>query len=99
MPFWSVLTAPVLIGNDPVVAFAATITDPGIATLVRPVLLRLTAAPPDPAAFDSVTVQLPLAFASKVVRLHCRDEITGSASKDTVVESNVPLYVAVTVTF
>jgi hypothetical protein len=80
-PFWSALNAPVLIPNDPVVAFAATVTDPGTVRPDRPVLLRLTTAPLPPAAFDSVTVQFPLAFAPSVVGLHCSEEITVAAAR------------------
>jgi hypothetical protein len=75
-PFWSALNVPVLIPNDPVVAFAATVTDPDTVSPLNPVLLRLTTAPLPPAAFDSVTVQLALAFAPNVVGLHCSDVIT-----------------------
>ena len=70
-----------LIANDPVVALAATVTDAGIIKPERPVLLRLTTAPPDPAAFDNVTVQLPLAFAPNVVGLHCREEMAAGAKR------------------
>jgi hypothetical protein len=56
----------VLIANVPVVALATTVTDAGIVSPGRPVLVTLTTAPPDPAAFDSVTVQLPLAFGPTV---------------------------------
>ena len=98
-PFWSALNAPVLIPNDPVVAFAATVTDPGTVSPDRPVLIRLTTAPPPPAAFDSVTVQFPLAFAPNVVGLHCSEEMITGASKDSIVDSAVPLYVAVTFAF
>jgi hypothetical protein len=86
----------VLIANDPVVAFAATVTDPGTVSPDNPVLLRLTTAPLDPAAFDSVTVQFPLAFAPNVVGLHCSEEMTTGASKDSSVDRDVPLYAALT---
>ena len=98
-PFWSALKAPVVIPNDPVVAFAATVTEPGTVRPDKPVLLRLTTAPLAPAAFDSVTVQFPLAFAPNVVGLHCSEDITTGASKDSFVESDAPLYVAVTFAF
>jgi hypothetical protein len=98
-PLWFALRLPVLIPNDPVVAFAATVTEPGIVSPDSPVLLRLTTAPPDPAAFDSVTVQFPLPFAPSVVGLHCSEEIPTGASRDSVKEAEVPLYVAVTIAF
>ena len=55
-----------LIANVPVVALAATVTDAGIVSPGRPVLVTLTTAPPDPAALESVTVQFPLAFGPMV---------------------------------
>ena len=85
------LSAPVLIWNDPVVAFAATVAELGTVSPDRPVLLRLTTAPLAPAAFDSVTVQFPLPFDPNVVGLHCSEEIMTGASRDSVVESAVPL--------
>jgi hypothetical protein len=69
----------VLIGNAPVVAFAATVTDPGTVSPANPVLLKFTTAPPAPAAFDRVTVQVPFAFAPNVVGMHCSEEITAGA--------------------
>ena len=87
-----------LIGKDPVAALAATVTDPGTVSPASPVLLKFTTAPPNPAAFDRVTVQLPLAFAPSVVGLHCSDETTVEATKDMVDVCDVR-YVAVTVTF
>ena len=88
-----------LIGNVPVVALAATVTDAGTVSPGRPVLVTLTKAPPDPAACDSVTVQLPLAFPPNVVGLHCSEEMTLGAVKATVEESDAPLYVAITLAF
>jgi len=99
VPLWLAPNAPVLIGNDPVVAFAATVTVPGIVSPGNPVLLTLTTAPTAPAALDSVTVQLPLAFAPNVVGLHWREETTVAAAKEMVDVRDVPLYTAVTVAF
>ena len=85
-PLWSTLTVPVLITNDPVVAFAATVTDDGIVklfgelgkaeVLLNEPLVTVTAAPPSGAGADKVIVQLLLAFDPKVVGLHCSDEMT-----------------------
>jgi hypothetical protein len=89
----------VLIGNAPVVAFAATVIDPGTVNSATPVLVTLTTAPPDPAAFDSVTVQLPLVFAPNVVGLHCNDETTGAVTSTVrlmLTLCDVPPYDAVT---
>ena len=80
-PFWLPLRLPVLMPNDPVVEFAATVTDPGTVSPESPVLLRLTTAPLAPAALDNVTVQLPLAFAPNVVGLHCSEEITVAVAR------------------
>jgi hypothetical protein len=88
----------VLIVNDPVVAFAATVTDAGTVSPERPVLLSVTTAPVDPADFDNVTVQVPLAFAPNEVGLHCSEERTPGAAKDNTEVCDVPLYVAVTLT-
>jgi hypothetical protein len=65
-PLWLVLKLPVLIANEPATALVATVTDAGTVRPARPVLLKLTTAPPGPAACDSVTVQLPLAFGPNV---------------------------------
>jgi hypothetical protein len=86
----------VLIGNVPVVKFAATVTDAGTVSPGRPVLLTLTTAPPDPAVFDNVTVQVPLAFAPNVVGLHCSDETTVGATRLMFTLCDAPPYVAVT---
>jgi len=67
-------------GNDPVVALAVTVTDAGTVSPGRPLLLRLTTAPPDPAAFDNVTAQVPFAWEPNVVGLHCSDETTVAAT-------------------
>src|ERR1044072_1913379 len=79
--------------NDAVVAFAATVTDPGTVSPASPVLLRLTTAPLDPAAVDSVTVQFPLALAPNVVGLHCREEMTTGVELETVIVEPVPVVV------
>jgi len=86
----------VVIVNDPVVKFAATVSDGGTVSPDNPVLLRVTAAPLDPAAFDSVTVQLLLAFATNVVGLHCSDEITVAVARLIFTLFDAPQYDAVT---
>jgi hypothetical protein len=95
-PLWSAAKAPVLITNEAEVAFAGTVTEGGSVSTGSPELLKVTTAPLDPAAFDSVTVQVPLAFAPKVVGLHCSEERTADTAKDTVEDFDIPLYVAVT---
>ena len=98
-PFWSALKAPVLMPNDPVVAFAATVTDPGTVNPDKPVLLRFTTAPFDPAAFDSVTVQFALAFDPNVVGLHCSDVITAAVARLIFAVCQMPPYATVIVPF
>ena len=98
-PLWFALRLPVLIGNAPVVAFAGTVIVAGTVNPGSPVLLRFTTAPPDPAACDSPTVQLLLAFAPNVVGLHCSDEITVAAARLIFTLCDVPLYAAVNVPF
>ena len=96
-PLWLALTVPVLIPKERVVEFAATVTTAGTVSPDKPLLLKFTTAPPEPAAIDSVTVQVPRAFAPKVVGLHCSDEIAlGTVTKSSCVDTDVPLYVAVT---
>jgi hypothetical protein len=97
LPFWSVVTAPVLMVNCPVVEPAATITLAGPVNADNPVLLSVTTAPADGAAFDSVTVQLLLAFDPRVVGLHCNDDITAGATNDTANDLDVLFAEAVTV--
>ena len=84
-----------LIPKDPVVAFAATVTDPGTVSPESPVLLRLTTTPLPPATFDSVTVQFPLAFAPKVVGLHCSEEITVAVARLMFAVCQTPPYATV----
>ena len=75
-PFWSALNTPVLMPNDPVVAFAATVTDAGtVKALVEKLEARVTIAPPWGAGPDRVTVQLPLPLEPSVVGVHCREEM------------------------
>ncbi len=66
--------------NGPVVEPAVTVTVAGTVRAARPVLLKLTTAPPDPAACDSVTRQLLFALGPNVVGLHCSAEtvVTGA---------------------
>ena len=80
MPVWSALKAPVLIVNDPVVAFAATETDAGTDKTAGAKLDAIVAiAPPAFARPDRVIVQLLLLFEPKVVGVHWRAEMFMSA--------------------
>jgi hypothetical protein len=88
---------PVLSANEPVVDPAVTVTVTGAVNPVNPLKLRLTAVPPAGAAFESVAVQLLLAFDPSVVGLHCSDEITVGATRLMFAACDVLLYDAVTV--
>ncbi len=85
--------------NGPVVEPAVTVTVAGTVSAGNPLLLKVTNTPLPEAAFDSVTVQLLLAFAPNVVGLHCSDEITVAAARLIFTFCDVPLYVAVNVPF
>jgi hypothetical protein len=91
LPFWSVATAPVLNVNCPVADPAATATLPGTTNAAKPVLLRVTTAPVEDAALDSVTVQLLLALDPSVVGLHCSEETTACAERLILTVFDVPL--------
>ena len=75
---------------DVALCHAPTVTEPGTVNPGRPVLLRLTTAPPGPAAFDSVTVQVALAFAANVVGLHWSEERTVAAARVMFVLCDMP---------
>jgi hypothetical protein len=89
----------VLTVNGPVVEPPVTVTDAGTVNADSPLLLNVTVTPLPDAAFDSVTVQLLLAFAPKVVGLHCSDEITVATARLIFTLCDVPLYAAVSVPF
>jgi hypothetical protein len=58
-----------------------TVTLAGTPSADNPLLLRVTTAPLGGAAFDSVTLQLLLAFAPKVAGLHWSADNTAVAAK------------------
>lgn len=91
---------PVLSENEPVVEFAATVTDAGAVSPVSPVLLKLTEML-ELEALDNVTVQLLVAFDASVVGLHCSEETVGVAggTRATTKDFDDPFAVAVTVAF
>ena len=74
------LNAPVLTVKGADVEPAATVTEEGMTSPDKPVLVKLTVAPLAGAALESVTAQLLLALAPSVVGLHCREEITAAAA-------------------
>jgi hypothetical protein len=74
----------------------ATVTEAG--TLSAPALLdKLTAAPPVPAAFDSVTVQVELPPVPKLVGLQDNPLTSTGATSEMVAVCVLPFSVAVTV--
>jgi hypothetical protein len=59
--------------------------------------VRVTVAPPLGAAFDSVTVQVVLAFENNVAAAHCRALTVTGATSEMVADCDTPLSVAVIV--
>ena len=92
---WSVATAPVLTLNAADVRPAVTVTDAGTVKVAF-VLVRVTTALPAGAAFVSVAVQLPDAFAPRLAGQASDDTSTG-ATRFTVALAELPLNVAVMV--
>ena len=80
----------------PEVLPAATVTEAGAERAALP-LLTATAAPPDAAALESVTVHVLLAAELRLVGLHARDATLAGATKERDADAEVALYVAVTV--
>jgi hypothetical protein len=77
--------------NGPMVDPAVTVIEAGTVKPVKPLLLKVTAAPPLGAAFDSVTEQLLVAFDPSVVGLHCSAERTVAAARLRFTLFDVPL--------
>ena len=91
LPFWSVPTAAVLTVNGPVVDPGVTVTLAGTVSAESPLLLSATTAPPAGAAWDSVTVQLLLAFAPSVGGVHWSEEMDVGAVREIVAVCELPL--------
>ena len=75
---------------------AATVTEAGTERATLP-LLTATAAPPEGAALESVTVQVLLAAGPRLAGLHASEATWIGATKETDADAEVALYVAVTV--
>jgi len=78
------------------VAAAGTVTEAGTVRVAL-VLDRVTVAPPAGAAFVKVTVQVVEALGPTLVGLQAREETRTGASRDRLVEVDVPLREAVSV--
>ena len=74
----------------------ATVTEAGTERASLP-LLTATAAPPEGAALETVTVHVLLAAELRLVGLHARDATLIGATKERDADAEVALYVAVTV--
>jgi hypothetical protein len=78
------------------VAAAVTVTDAGTVRLEL-VLDKVTTAPPAGAALVRVTVQTPDELGPRLVGLQASEETSTGATRDRLVEVDVPLRVAVRV--
>jgi len=96
--FWSEVTTPPLAVNVAVVAPDATVTLAGTIRAAGALLASETLAPPLPAAFEIVTVQLAAPEDARLVLAHCSDVIVVDTVTDNPVETLDAPTVAVTVT-
>jgi hypothetical protein len=76
VPLWEAVNVAVAAVKVPVVEPSATVTEVGSVNPDIPLLFSVTTAPPVGAGFESVTVQLLVAFEPKFVELHCSEEST-----------------------
>jgi hypothetical protein len=74
VPLWGAVNVAVFAVKVLVVEPWATVTEVGSVNPDIPPLLSATTAPPVGAGFESVTVQLLVAFEPKFVELHCSEE-------------------------
>ena len=87
---------PAVAVKAPEILPAATVT--GVATRrARLLALRATAAPPEGAALESVTVHVLLPAELRLAGLHVSEATLTGATKETDADAEVVLYVAVTV--
>ena len=88
--------APVVALKGADVAAAGTVMDAGTVRVAL-VFVRVTIAPPAGAAFVKVTVQVVEALGPTLAGLQAREETRTGASRDRLVEVDVPLREAVSV--
>lgn len=80
-----------------VVAVAGTVTEAGSVRTLGIAPAMATEAPPVGAALVNVTVQLVLALEASVGAAHCKEEISGGATREMDALLEEPLREAVTV--
>jgi hypothetical protein len=93
---WSAVKVPVEAVKFADVPEAATVTDGGTVSAAAS-SVSITTAPPVEAALDMVTVQLVLAFAARLVAVHCTPETVAPPASEMVVLLEVPFSEAVMV--
>ena len=93
------MTAAVVAVKDAVVAPDATVTEAGTVTAEVLLLERVTTEPAEGAALVSMTLQMVVAEAARLVLPHCRDVIEVGALMAKAVEALDAPMEAVTVTF
>jgi hypothetical protein len=93
---WSGNEAPALAVKVAEVALAATLTEEGTVNAAMALLDSATRVLPA-AAFDSVTVQVVLALAVRLVAAHCREDTVVSVVRESVADWDALFNVAVTV--
>lgn len=78
-------------------AFAGTVTEAGAIKTEGAVSDNVTTAPPEGAAWESVTVQVAVAFELRVLGTHCKDDTKIWVCSETAALAEEPLSEAVTV--
>jgi hypothetical protein len=91
------VSAPVVTLNVAVIAFAATVTDPGAVNAGDPVFPNVTTAPPAGAPCDNVTVHVALTFENNVDAVHVKVLIAAAVCNVMVALAVVPFTVPVSV--
>ena len=85
-----VAIVPVEIVKVPETEPAATVTDAGAVNVGDALLVRVTTAPPVNAAFESVAVQVVLAFEGRVVKVQASPRRVGGVTSDSLAVAVVP---------
>lgn len=93
---WDMVKGPAVAVNEAEVELTGTVTDAGTVTSLL-LTARPTADPPAGAVWESVTVQVVLAFGASVVRAQVRDLSVSGATSEIVADCEDPFKDAVTV--